>query len=71
MCSQFVLTLAMRQGSGLNLRRDFNGIVGLEGRHLVWPVSLLSRLREFLAHRCLSDELWRGHEALDATEPSG
>ena len=44
MCSHFVLTLATRQGSGLNLRRDFNVIVGLEGRHLVWPVSLLSRL---------------------------
>jgi SpoVK/Ycf46/Vps4 family AAA+-type ATPase len=62
------LTLAARQGSGLNVRRDFNGIVGLAGRHLVWPVSVLSRLREFLARRCVSNELWRGHEALDATE---
>ncbi len=68
MCSHFVLTLATRQGAGLNVRRDFNGIVGLAGRHLVWPVSVLSRLREFLARRCISNELWRGHEALDATE---
>jgi SpoVK/Ycf46/Vps4 family AAA+-type ATPase len=68
MCSHFVLTLATRQSAGLNLRRDFNGIVGLAGRHLVWPVSVLSRLREFLARRCLSNELWRGHEALDTTE---
>ncbi len=68
MCSHFVLTLATRQGAGLNVRRDFNGIVGLAGRHLVWPVSVLVRLREFLARRCVSNELWRGHEALDATE---
>ena len=68
MCSHFVLTLATRQGAGLNVRRDFNGIVGLAGRHLVWPVSVLSRLREFLARRCVSNELWRGHDALDATE---
>jgi len=68
MCSHFVLTLAARQGAGLNLRRDFNGIVGLAGRHLVWPVTVLGRLREYLARRCVSNELWRGHEALDATE---
>jgi SpoVK/Ycf46/Vps4 family AAA+-type ATPase len=68
MCSHFVLTLACRQGAGLNVRRDFNGIVGLAGRHLVWPLSVLSRLREFLSRRCVSNELWRGHEALDATE---
>ena len=68
MCSHFVLTLATRQGAVLNVRRDFNGIVGLAGRHLVWPTSVLSRLREFLARRCISNELWRGHEALDATE---
>ena len=68
MCSHFVLTLAARQGASLNVRRDFNGIVGLAGRHLVWPLSVLVRLREFLARRCVSNELWRGHEALDATE---
>jgi hypothetical protein len=68
MCSHFVLTLAARQGASLNVRRDFNGIVGLAGRHLVWPVSVLDRLREFLARRCVSNELWRGHEALDSAE---
>ena len=68
MCSHFVLTLAARQGSAFNVRRDFTGVVGLAGRHLVWPVSVLARLREFLARRCLGNELWRGHEALDATE---
>ena len=68
MCSHFVLTLAARQGASLNVRRDFNGIVGLAGRHLVWPVTVLARLREFLARRCVSNELWRGHELLDGTE---
>lgn len=68
MCSHFVLTLAARQGASFNVRRDFNGIVGLAGRHLVWPVSVLARLREFLTRRCLGNELWRGHEALEAAE---
>ncbi|MDR7306982.1 AAA family ATPase [Rhodoferax saidenbachensis] len=68
MCSHFVLTLAARQGASFNVRRDFNGVVGLAGRHLVWPVSVLGRLREFLARRCQGNELWRGHEALDASE---
>ena len=68
MCSHFVLTLAARQRASFNLRRDFSGVVGLAGRHLVWPVSVLARLREFLVRRCMGNELWRGHDALDATE---
>jgi SpoVK/Ycf46/Vps4 family AAA+-type ATPase len=68
MCSHFVLTLAARQGAAFNVRRDFSGVVGLAGRHLVWPVSVLARLREFLARRCNANELWRGHETLDAPE---
>jgi SpoVK/Ycf46/Vps4 family AAA+-type ATPase len=68
MCSHFVLTLAVRQGANFNLRRDFNGVVGLAGRHLVWPVTVLGRLREFLARRCVGNELWKGHEQLDAAE---
>lgn len=68
MCSHFVLTLAARQGASFNVRRDFNGVVGLAGRHLIWPVSVLTRLREFLARRCVGNELWRGHESLSATE---
>ena len=65
MCSHFVLTLAVRQGANFNVRRDFNGIVGLAGRHLVWPASALARLREFLSRRCQGNELWRGQEALE------
>lgn len=68
MCSHFVLTLAARQGASFNVRRDFTGVVGLAGRHLVWPVSVLARLRDFLARRCVGNELWRGHEVLSEQE---
>ena len=68
MCSHFVLSLAVRQGAAFNVRRDFNGVVGLAGRHLVWPTHVLGRLRAFLARRCQGHELWRGHESLDDTE---
>ena len=64
MCSHFILTLVTRQGLGFNARRDLNSVVSLAGRHLVWPVPVLERLREFLGRRCVSNELWRGHEAL-------
>jgi SpoVK/Ycf46/Vps4 family AAA+-type ATPase len=68
MCSHFVLTLVARQGTAFNVRRDLNSVVGLTGRHLVWPVSVLGRLRDFLARRCLGNELWRGQEVLTAPE---
>ena len=68
MCSHFVLSLAVRQGAAFNVRRDFNGVVGLAGRHLVWPLQVLSRLRDFLGRRCQGNELWRGHEALSDAE---
>ncbi len=68
MCSHFVLTLAARRGSNFNVRRDLNSVVGLTGRHLVWPAPALRRLREFLGRRCASNEYWRGHEALGDTE---
>ncbi|MFD0668261.1 ATP-binding protein [Ramlibacter sp. MAHUQ-53] len=68
MCSHFVLTLAAKQGGKFNVRRDLNGLLSLAGRHLVWPVSTLARLREFLARRCKDNEFWRGHEALTARE---
>ena len=45
MCSHFVLTLAARRGSNFNVRRDLNSVVGLAGRHLVWPAPALRRLR--------------------------
>jgi len=64
MCSHFVLSLAARQGAKFNVRRDLNGLLSLSGRHLVWPLPALQRLREFLGRRCKDNELWRGHEAL-------
>ena len=68
MCSHFVLTLAARQGARFNLRRDLNGLLALAGRHLVWPLPVLARLREFLARRCQGNEFWRGHEPLSDRE---
>ena len=64
MCSHFVLTLAARQGPRFNVRRDLNTLLSLAGRHLVWPHTVLLRLREFLQRRCRDNELWGGHEAL-------
>jgi SpoVK/Ycf46/Vps4 family AAA+-type ATPase len=64
MCSHFVLTLAARQGAKFNVRRDLNSLLLLSGRHLVWPLPALQRLREFLARRCKDNDFWRGHEAL-------
>ena len=68
MCSHFVLALVVRQGAGFNVRRDFASLLPLVGRHLVWPQSVLMRLREFLAQRCQGNELWRGHESLASTD---
>jgi SpoVK/Ycf46/Vps4 family AAA+-type ATPase len=64
MCSQFVLTLTMRHAGRFNLRRDWNSLLALTGKHLVWPESVLLRVREFLGQRCKSNPQWRGHEAL-------
>lgn len=68
MCSHFVLTLATKQGSRFNPRRDINGLMGLTGRHLIWPDQVLSRVRAFLARRCQDNEVWRGHEQLSNDE---
>lgn len=68
MCSHFVLTLAAKQGAKFNVRRDLNGLLSLAGRHLVWPVTSLERLREFLVRRCKDNEFWRGHEQLATRE---
>ena len=68
MCSHFVLTLAARQGAKFNVRRDLNSLLSLSGRHLVWPLPALQRLREFLSRRCRDNEFWRGHEALSDTD---
>ncbi|MDR7096842.1 ATP-binding protein [Hydrogenophaga laconesensis] len=64
MCSHFVLTLAARQGPRFNVRRDLNTLLSLAGRHLVWPHTVLLRLREFLERRCKDNELWSGHAGL-------
>ncbi|MES2960294.1 MAG: AAA family ATPase [Pseudomonadota bacterium] len=64
MCSQFVLALTLRNAARFNLRRDWASLLSLTGRHLVWPVTSLQRLREFLGRRCKGNEQWRGHEAL-------
>ena len=68
MCSHFVLTLASRQGAKFNVRRDLNSLLALSGRHLVWPLPALQRLREFLGRRCKDNDFWRGHEALSDAE---
>ena len=65
MCSQFVLTLTMRHVGRFSLRRDWNSLLSLTGRHLVWPTSVLARLREFLNGRCKGNEQWKGHESLN------
>ena len=68
MCSHFVLTLAARRGSSFNVRRDLNSVVSLTGRHLVWPLPVLGRVREFLGRRCVGNDYWRGHETLRDAE---
>jgi SpoVK/Ycf46/Vps4 family AAA+-type ATPase len=68
MCSHFVLTLAARQGAKFNVRRDLNSLLSLSGRHLVWPLPALHRLREFLVRRCSGNDFWRGHDQLTDTE---
>ncbi|AOW15282.1 ATPase [Hydrogenophaga crassostreae] len=64
MCSHFVLSLAAKQGPRFNVRRDLNTLLALAGRHLVWPLTVLSRVREFLGRRCKDNELWTGCEKL-------
>ena len=64
LCSHFVLTLTLRQAGRFNLRRDWNSLLSLVGRHLVWPLPVLGRVRAFLQQRCKGNSHWRGHEAL-------
>ena len=64
MCSHFVLALTMQHAGRFNLRRDWGSLLSLAGRHLVWPASVLGRLRAFLARRCRGLEAWSGHERL-------
>jgi SpoVK/Ycf46/Vps4 family AAA+-type ATPase len=64
MCSQFVLALTLRHAGRFNLRRDWSNLLALTGRHLVWPASVLKRLREFLERRCKDNPQWAGQGAL-------
>ncbi len=64
MCSQFVLALTLKNAGRFNLRRDWSNLLALTGRHLVWPVTVLKRVREFLGRRCKDNPQWKGHEAL-------
>ena len=67
MCSHFVLSLTMRNVARFNPRRDWNSLLSLTGKHLVWPASVMARLREFLNARCKANEQWRGQELLSDT----
>ncbi len=64
LCSHFVLTLTLRQAGRFNLRRDWNSLLSLVGRHLVWPAPVLARLRSYLKLRCKGNSHWKGHELL-------
>jgi SpoVK/Ycf46/Vps4 family AAA+-type ATPase len=64
LCTHFVLTLTLRQAGRFNLRRDWNSLLSLVGRHLVWPQPVLARVRGFLAQRCKGNPQWKGHEQL-------
>ena len=64
LCSHFVLTLTLRQAGRFNLRRDWNSLLSLVGRHLVWPAPVLGRVRGFLNQRCKGNAQWKGHEQL-------
>ncbi len=64
MCTHFVLTLAQQQGPQFNLKRDLGSLLPLCGRHLVWPVSVLQRLRRWLVLRAPAYDTWAGHERL-------
>jgi hypothetical protein len=64
LCTHFVLTLTLRQAGRFNLRRDWNSLLSLVGRHLVWPQPVLGRVRTFLAQRCKGNPQWKGHELL-------
>jgi SpoVK/Ycf46/Vps4 family AAA+-type ATPase len=64
MCSQFVLALTLKNAGRFNLRRDWSNLLALTGRHLVWPATVLKRVREFLNRRCKDNPQWAGHDAL-------
>jgi SpoVK/Ycf46/Vps4 family AAA+-type ATPase len=58
LCVRFALKTILSLGPKFNLRRDINNVVTLTGRYLVWPEPILSKLRDFLARRCLEAPAW-------------
>jgi SpoVK/Ycf46/Vps4 family AAA+-type ATPase len=64
MCTHFVLTLTTGSAGRFNLRRDWNSLLALTARHLVWPESVLGRMREFLAERVQGLPAWDQHHTL-------
>jgi SpoVK/Ycf46/Vps4 family AAA+-type ATPase len=64
MCTHFVLTLTTGNAGRFNLRRDWNGLLALTARHLVWPETVLRRMRDFLAQRVQGVVAWDHHETL-------
>jgi SpoVK/Ycf46/Vps4 family AAA+-type ATPase len=64
MCTQFVLSLTLKNAGRFNLRRDWSNLLALTGRHLVWPAPVLKRVRTFLERRCKDNAQWKGHAAL-------
>ena len=65
MCTHFVLTLTLRHAARFNVRRDWNSLLSITARHLVWPTSVLTRVREFMSRRVKDNALWAGHESLN------
>jgi SpoVK/Ycf46/Vps4 family AAA+-type ATPase len=64
LASHFVLTLALRSSGRFNLRRDWNSLLAIVGRHLVWTPPVLARVRAYLRERCKGNALWKGHDQL-------
>jgi SpoVK/Ycf46/Vps4 family AAA+-type ATPase len=67
LCSHFVLTLTLRHTPRFTGRRDWNSLLALTARHLVWPTTVLARLREYLGPRVKGHDAWARQEQLDDT----
>ena len=64
LATRFALQAIISLGPKFNLRRDVNNLVTLAGRHLVWPLAVLSRLQAFLGRRCAEVPAWLGADRL-------
>ncbi|MET0506837.1 MAG: AAA family ATPase [Burkholderiaceae bacterium] len=68
LATRFALSTVLTLGPKFNLRRDVNNVVALVGRYLVWPLTALSRLQQYLAHRCIEAPAWAGIAALEPAD---